>query len=119
MSNELSSAEDGFASYVLQLATLQLITRSAPFTHVRTLPLHIFSDLLRDYLQLLAAAAKDTAEQAGRTKISVWDVGRALDEFGTSSMADLKDDLDQNNGDSQEIQKIRTMAENLQGKRLK
>ena len=46
-------------AHLLHLATLELLTRSAPFSHSRTLPLHTLSDLVADYLQLLATTAKE------------------------------------------------------------
>lgn len=68
--------------YLLQLSLLHLVTRSAPFTHTKTVPLHALSHLVDNYIHLLATTAQQAAELAGRTDVSVWDVGRALDEFG-------------------------------------
>jgi hypothetical protein len=101
-------------AHLLQLATLQLVTRSSPFTHSRTLPLHTFSHLISDYLQLLARAAKDNAELAGRTDVSVWDVGRALDEFGTGGLSELREEMMKGDG-GDDADRIRDLGGTLKG----
>ena len=75
--------------YLLQLSILQLVTASAPFSHTRTAPVHALAHLAADYIHLLASTAKHAAEHAGRTHVSVWDVGRALQEFGPGSLGEL------------------------------
>jgi hypothetical protein len=103
-------------SHLLHLATLQLVTRSSPFTHTRTLPLHTLSHLLQEYLSLLATAAKDAAELAGRDKVSVWDVGCALDEFGSGGLDELKDEVGKGDqGVGEEADRIRELAQGLKG----
>ncbi|SCV73099.1 BQ2448_7024 [Microbotryum intermedium] len=78
---------------LLHLSTLQLVTQAAPsFTHARSLPIHTLSDLLQDYLGLLASSAKARAELAGRDKVSVWDVGATMDEFDVAPIYELKDE---------------------------
>ncbi|KAI5481099.1 Bromodomain transcription factor [Pseudohyphozyma bogoriensis] len=108
-----TSTPSALPEHLLQLATLQLVTQAAPFTHCRTLPLHTLTDLVADYLQLLAKAAKDSAELAGRDKVSVWDLGNALGEFGVGGLADLRDELDKGNGASEEAERIRDLAGGL------
>lgn len=101
---------------MLHLSTLQLVTRASPFTHSRTLPLHTLSHLIQDYLGLLAQAAKDAAEHSGRDKVSIWDVGSALDQFGAGTLADLKDEVERGDeGVGEEAQRIRELAQGLKG----
>lgn len=103
-------------SHLLHLATLSLVTRSSPFTHARTLPLHTLSHLVADYLQLLATSAKDNAELAGRDKISVWDVAAALEEFGTGPMEELREEAQRKDeGLGEEPERIRELAHGLKG----
>lgn len=97
------------------MATLELVTRSSPFTHAKSIPLHVLSDLVGDYITLLASAAKANADLAGRHKPSVWDVGRALEEFGTASWAELSDDVEHSDGGGDEGQRIRDLAGGLKG----
>ncbi|SDA02326.1 BZ3501_MvSof-1269-A2-R1_Chr12-3g03544 [Microbotryum saponariae] len=78
---------------LLHLSTLQLVAQAAPsFTHARSLPIHTLSDLLQDYLGLLASSAKARAELAGRDKVAVWDIGATIDEFGVGPIYELKDE---------------------------
>lgn len=71
-------------SHLLTLATLRLLTLTpgSRFTHVRQLPLTVLSELTARYLELLAVAAKQYAEQAGRTAVSARDVVDAINQFG-------------------------------------
>lgn len=66
---------------LLHLAVLQLVTRSAPFSHCRALPLDALTDLTGCVLSLVGAAARQHAERSGRTDASAWDAIAALDEF--------------------------------------
>lgn len=112
-----SSGDPGeLPRHLLHLSTLQLVTRASPFTHSRTLPLHTLSHLIQNYLGLLAQAAKDAAEHSGRDKISIWDVGSALEEFGAGTLADLKDEVERGDeGVGEEAQRIRELARGLKG----
>ncbi|KAL8293664.1 hypothetical protein RQP46_000365 [Phenoliferia psychrophenolica] len=104
---------DAFVSQLLYLATVQLVTKSAPYSHSKTIPLHALSHLVADYLQLLASAAKANAERAGRDKASVWDVARALEEFGTGTLSDLRDDVEHSDGGGDEGERLRDLAGGL------
>ncbi|KAM0753360.1 hypothetical protein T439DRAFT_323997 [Meredithblackwellia eburnea MCA 4105] len=98
-------------SHLLHLATLHILTRSASFSHAKSLPLHVLSNLVQDYIQLLATTAKHAAESAGRHNVNIWDLASALDEFGTASLQDLKQELE-NSSDSggHEAQRLRSVA---------
>lgn len=107
-------------SHLLHLSTLQLITRAAPFTHAQNAPLRSLTDLLGSYLSLLALAARDNADLAGRDSVSVWDVGRALDEFaGTSTstgLRQLKEECkNSQGGGGLEGRQLRELAQGLSG----
>lgn len=105
-----------FPAHVLYLSTLQLVTQAAPFSHAKTIPLHALSHLVADYLQLLAGAAKASAELAGRDRASVWDVARALEEFGTGTLADLRDDVEHSDGGGDEGARLRDLAGGIKGR---
>ena len=77
---------------LLRLATLSIVTSSAPFTHTRTLPIHTITNIMSSYLSLLATAAKDNAELAGRNKVTAWDVVRSLNEFGEGDLDVLREE---------------------------
>lgn len=119
-----STGSEALASHLLHLSVLQLVTRSSPFTHSRTLPLYTLSDLLADYLGLLAKSAKDAAELSGRDKVSVWDVGKALEEFGLGDINDMKEELEsgmnieREEGVEDENDRLRELAGGLRGKSL-
>lgn len=102
-------------AYLLHLATLQLLCRAAPFTHARTLPLHTLSDLAADYIHLLATAAKSNAELAGRNQTTIWDLGRALEEFGTGTLGELRDEMEKGGGGTEEGLRLRSIAGGLKG----
>ena len=109
---------DAFVSQLLYLATVQLVTKSAPYSHSKTIPLHALSHLVADYLQLLATAAKSHAELAGRDKASVWDVASALEDFGTGTLGDLRDDAEHGDGGGEEGERLRDLAGGLKGASL-
>jgi hypothetical protein len=103
-------------SHFLTLSTLQLLTRSSPFTHAQSLPLHTLSDLLGSYLSLLAKTAKDNAELSGREEVGIWDIGRALEEFGIGGgVRELKEECQRGRGGGVEGAMIRELAVGLRG----
>ncbi|KAK4052321.1 hypothetical protein OIO90_004402 [Microbotryomycetes sp. JL221] len=79
---------------LLHLSVLRLVTRSAPFTHAHSVPLHALTHLCAEYLQLIAHGTKQAAEHAGRHKATVWDVGDALDELAPGSWPEMRDQLE-------------------------
>lgn len=104
--------------YLLQLALVQLLTKAAPFTHTRTLPLHALSHVVSSYIQLLASTASQAAELAGRTQVGVWDVGRAIEEFGTGGLGELRSEVQQGKMREEEEgmgERVNVLAESLRG----
>lgn len=89
MSTNTPTLSPSLPDYLLQLSILHLVSSDSPFTHARTQPIHALAHLAQDYIHLLATTAKHAAEHAGRTDVSVWDVGSALDEFGAGSLGEL------------------------------
>lgn len=73
---------ESFSNHLLHLSLLQLVTTRTPFSHSHTLPLHTLTHLTSAYLQLLATSAKEHAERAGRTDVSLWDLGEVIEEIG-------------------------------------
>lgn len=96
-----------FPDHLLTLATLRLLTltplaaptattstsiststthaHTAPsnrFHAVKTRPLRILTELTAAYIQLLGAAAKNHAEQAGRTSANALDAREAIADYG-------------------------------------
>ncbi|KAM0786139.1 hypothetical protein ACM66B_006947 [Microbotryomycetes sp. NB124-2] len=97
---------------LLHLAVLQLVTRSVPFTHAHSVPVHALSHLCSEYLQLVAAHAQQSAEHAGRRKATVWDVAHALHDLAPGSWPEMRDQVDLgDSGDSDgELERIRQLA---------
>lgn len=125
------SAPSTLPDHLAYLSTLVLVSRAsasssaanstspAGFTHARTLPLHTLSHLLRSYLHLVASAAVESANQAGRTKVSLWDVGEVLDEYGfrgRAGLAELKEEAERGlDGVEEEAEQLADLAKGLQG----
>jgi histone H3/H4 len=72
-----------FPAHLLLITTLRLISLapSANLTHVRSAPLRVLSEVFERYLELLARSAKERAEVAGRTSVSIYDADEVLKEF--------------------------------------
>lgn len=101
---------------LLRLAALSLVSSSAPFTHTRTLPIHTITNILSSYLALLATAAKDNAELAGRNQVTAWDVIRSLNEFGEGDLGELREEaLRTADGAGEQGDRIRELATQLRG----
>lgn len=79
---------------LLRIATLQIITTSTQFTHTNSSAIQTLTQILSNYIYLLATTAKENAESAGRGNVAIWDLGRAIDEFGVGRIADLKDEME-------------------------
>lgn len=73
---------ESFSNHLLHLSLLQLVTTRTPFSHSHALPLHTLTHLTRAYVELLATSAKEHAERAGRTDVSLWDLGEVIEEIG-------------------------------------
>lgn len=86
-------------SHLLHLSILSLLVPpslpppgsdpSLPRALTRAQPVHALAHLAHDFIRLLATAAKESAEHAGRAEVSVWDVGRAVGEFGVGGLGGL------------------------------
>ncbi|BGP19826.1 hypothetical protein JCM10213_003135 [Rhodosporidiobolus nylandii] len=129
MSSNHPSAPSALPSHLLHLTTLLLLSRSssspsssAPaqpgFTHARTLPLHVLTHLLREYLALLASTAAAATERAGRAKGTVWDVADALEELGfggRKGVEELREEAERaQDGVEEEAEQVRELAKGLQ-----
>lgn len=69
---------------LLRLATLGIITTSAPFTHTTSGVVDSLSSILERYLLVVGAAAAESAALAGRREVSLWDLQQALSEFNST-----------------------------------
>ncbi|GAA5877952.1 hypothetical protein JCM16303_002790 [Sporobolomyces ruberrimus] len=106
---------DAFPSHLLDLSTLLLITRSSPFTHAHSSALSTLSHLLSQYIQSLATQATQYANHSGRERVSVWDLGDAIQEFGGISLKGLHDEFDKGDvGIEEDVQGLRELAKGLQ-----
>ncbi|BGP27440.1 proteophosphoglycan ppg4 [Rhodotorula toruloides] len=124
------SAPSTLPDHLAYLSTLVLVSRASAsssaanstspsgFTHARTLPLQTLSHLLRSYLHLVASAAVESANQGGRTKVSVWDVGEVLDEYGfrgRAGLAELREEAERGlDGVEEEAEQLADLAKGLQ-----
>ncbi|GAA6036246.1 hypothetical protein JCM8097_006856 [Rhodosporidiobolus ruineniae] len=121
-----SSPPSALASHLVQLCTLILVSKASStahpglpgFTHARQLPLHTLAHLFSRYLHLLASTAVDSANQAGRTQVGLWDVVDALDEFGygdRAGIAELREEaLAGIDGVEEEADQLAQLAKGLQ-----
>ncbi|GAA5827817.1 hypothetical protein JCM11251_007686 [Rhodosporidiobolus azoricus] len=134
-SSSSSTSPSALPSRLLHLSTLLLLSRSSAsshsttaslpgsttpgsgFTHARTLPLHVLSHLLQQYLSLVASTASTAANQAGRTQVGVWDLADALGELGFAGrrgVSELREEAERGDeGVEEEAEQLRELAKGL------
>ncbi|GAA5903322.1 uncharacterized protein JCM6883_002761 [Sporobolomyces salmoneus] len=104
-----------FPSSLLSLSVLLLVSRSTSFTHASSQSLSTLSHLLQQYLATLAETSLSHANHSGRDQVSVWDLGRAIEEFGVGGIRGLEDELLKGDeGIEEEVGGVRELAKNLQ-----
>ena len=108
---------DAFPNHLLHLSTLLLLSRSTPFTHAHSSSISTLSHLLQQYLETLASSSLQYANHSGRDKVSVWDLGNAIEDLqGRTSLNGLNDELEKaDEGVEEEADGLRELAKNLQG----
>lgn len=84
---------DKFCNALLRTTALQIL-QSAGFDSAHADPTNILTDVLSQYLQLLASTSMAYAQLAGRGTSNAWDVVDGLDELGLTvdSLRDWLDD---------------------------
>ncbi|GAA5980644.1 hypothetical protein JCM5350_003576 [Sporobolomyces pararoseus] len=107
---------DAFPNHLLHLSTLLLLSRSTPFTHAHSSSISTLSHLLQQYLETLASSSLQYANHSGRDKVSVWDLGNAIEDLqGRTSLNGLNDELEKaDEGVEEEADGLRELAKNLQ-----
>ncbi|WAR59971.1 hypothetical protein PtB15_11B612 [Puccinia triticina] len=66
---------------LLAVATLQILANSTQFTSVRPVSLSTLTDVAAGYLELIAQAARASADHSGRTQINGWDLSGVLESL--------------------------------------
>jgi len=107
---------DALPSELLQLSTLLILSRSTQFSHSRQTPLQVLSHLVQQYIQTLATTSNHLAQQSGRSHVSIWDLGEAIEEFGVGGLNGLRDELESTKDqDDEAVDDLRLLASSLQG----
>jgi hypothetical protein len=106
---------DGFPAHLLDLSTLLVVSRSTSFTHCHSSALRTLSHLFQRYLETLATASTQRANLAGRDSVTVWDLGRAIDEFQGGFKGFEQEFNSADLGVEEEALALRDLAKNLQG----
>jgi histone H3/H4 len=110
---------------LLAIATLQILANSTQFTSVRPVSLSTLTDVAAGYLELIAQAARKTADHSGRTQINGWDLSGVLENLeGPGAISGLQnwctDNLTTANhthpSQKQPVEKLARLAQNLKGK---
>ncbi|KAA1133377.1 hypothetical protein PGTUg99_028433 [Puccinia graminis f. sp. tritici] len=117
-----SSNEPGeLPARLLAIATLQILANSTQFTSVRPLSLSTLTDVAAGYLELIAQAARNTADHSGRTQINGWDLSTVLENLeGPGAISGLQnwciDNLTtttSHQSQKQPVEKLVKLAKNL------